>query len=271
MSGSAERDRLRRAREEREAQERSATDRRRRLRALGATAGVVVLLVAAVVAFGAFKGDPADDGSRTEVDGVGVRGVAETTALLRGLRQDGTTLGRRDAPVTILEVADLKCPACKAHEIETQPAIVDRLVRTGRANLRMELVNFRDAPAGTTDGEGARRAAYALAATDRFWTFAHLAFWNQGSELDAWASEPVLRAIAGAAPGLEPDDVDVRETPASRSGIAAAERLAAALRTDATPSVYVVPRGSATGARVEDPGDVDALDRAVRQAAAKAR
>ena len=68
-----------------------------------------------------------------------------------------------------------------------------------------------------------------------------------------------------------PDDIDVRETPASRSGIAGAERLAAALRTDATPSVYVVPRGSATGARVDDPGDVDALDRAVRRAAAKAR
>lgn len=271
MPAPAERDRVRRAREAREAREHASAARRRRVRLLAGSSAAVVVAVAVVVAFGAFKPDPAKDGSVTDAGGVEVRGAAQTAALLRGLPQDGVTLGRKDAPVTILEIADLKCPSCKAHEIGTQPQIVDRLVRTGRANLQLQLVNYRDGAAGTIDGEAARRAAYNLVAANRFWSFVDATWWNQGSEQETWATEPFLRAIAAAAPGIGPADVNVRETPASRSGAAGADRLAEALGTRGTPTLYVLPRGARTGTEVPDPDDVDALDRAVTRAAKAAR
>ncbi|WP_026911707.1 DsbA family protein [Patulibacter minatonensis] len=251
----------RRAREARESAEHAAEQRRRRLRLLGGAVGVVVVVVAVVVAVGAFRPDPAAKGTP---DRDGVRGSRETAAMLRGLPQRGTVLGDPGAPVTLLEIADLKCPSCQAHELGPQREIVDRLVRTGKANLRLELVNYRDAPAGTTDGEGARRAAYALAPAGRFWTFVDALYWNQGSEQDAWATDDTLRRIA-TVNRIATNRVQTRETPASRSGIAAAEALARGLGTNETPSLYVLPRGSREGRRVAT-DDVDAIDRVVAEA-----
>ncbi|MEV4419413.1 thioredoxin domain-containing protein [Patulibacter sp. NPDC049589] len=271
MSRAAERDRARAARELREAEERDAAQRRRRLRLLSGAAACVAVVVAVVIAFGAFKGDPTDGSPRVDVDGTGVKGATETAALVRGLPQHDETLGRADAPATILEIADLKCPGCQAHEVQAQQEIVDRLVRTGKANLQMQLVNFRDAPAGTTDGEGARRAAYNLAASGRFWNFVHATYWNQGSEQTAWATPDLLRKVAAAAPGIEPGQVETRETPASRTAIANAERIARALKVTETPSLYVLARGARTGVRVGNPDDVDAIAAAVAKATADGR
>jgi protein-disulfide isomerase len=39
-------------------------------------------------------------------------GVVEVSTMLDGIPQDGTTLGRANAPVTLLEYADLQCPYC---------------------------------------------------------------------------------------------------------------------------------------------------------------
>jgi protein-disulfide isomerase len=256
------------ARRAREDAERRATERRRRLRLLGGVGAVVAVVVAVVLVVGPFRPDPAAGGESENVDGVGVRGARETTTLLRGLEQHGTVLGRPDAPATIIEIADLKCPVCQEHELRTQPEVIDRLVRTGRANLRMELVNYRDAAAGTTDGAAARRAAYALAPTDRFWPFVHAVFWNQGSEQDAWATDRLLRAVGTVLPGLGAGAVQTRETPAVRAGIAGADGLAKALGTTGTPSVYVVPRGGREG-RAVDAGDIDAITRAVDAASSR--
>lgn len=270
MSQSTRKQQAEAARRAREAEADAKDQRRRRLQLLSAATGVAVVVVCAVIAFGAFKSDPADKGPKTEVGGLKVGGATETAALLRGIPQQGETLGRPDAPVTILEIADLKCPGCKEHEIETQQKIVDRLVRPGKAKLEMQLVNFRDRAAGTTDGEGARRAAYTFAAKNRFWNFVNATYWNQGDEQNAWATERLLRAVAAAAPGIEPAEVNLRETPASRTGIANAERIAAALKTDETPSLYVIPRGSSVGKRV-DTEDVDGLEKAVAKATTPAR
>lgn len=249
----------------------AAAERRRRLRTLGGVLAVVALLVAAVVAFGAFQRDPAERGSTTTVAGRTVRGASETAALLRGLPQHGPTLGDPRAPVTILVISDLKCPHCQRHALTTQRELVDRLVRSGRARLTLQLVNQRDAARGTTDGEGARRAAYSLVATDRFWSFVLTSFWNQGPTDQAWATAAFLRVIAAAAPGVDPARLAVGPSPESSAAIAAADRLARRLGTDETPSIYVAARGSGDLQRVTAIDDLDAIERAVDAATARER
>jgi protein-disulfide isomerase len=266
MSQSPRKQQVTAARHAREKEERAARDRRRRLRLLGGAGALAVLVVAIVLAVGAFQDDPADDASRQQLGGASVVGLAETRRFVRGLEQRGTVLGDPDAPVTIVELADLKCPFCKQHELGSQLEIVDRLVRTGRANLDMQLVNVIDPGMGTTDGAAARRAALNLTSGGGYWSFVHAAYFRQGVEADEWATPDTLREIAAAAPGVGPGRLNVRETATSRAAASRADELMAALRPAGTPAVFVRRRG--TRAYTPVPGlDADSVEAAVAEAA----
>ena len=54
--------------------------------------------------------------------------------------QDGLTLGRPDAPATVVEFIDVKCPFCKEFAIEDGPDLVRDLVRSGRASLELRVL-----------------------------------------------------------------------------------------------------------------------------------
>ncbi|MEV4421825.1 DsbA family protein [Patulibacter sp. NPDC049589] len=241
-----------------------ATARRRRGRiAIGALV-LVVVLVAVVLAVAPF-GDPATKGAtRTTVAGVRLAGVGETQRLFDGVPQNGTLLGDPNAPVTIHEFADLKCPACQMYELRVQPETIATLIRTGQANLRIHFINVIDPGQRTTDGAGLMNAAYALAAKDRMWPFIHLTYFNQGPEDREWADERRLREIASGAPDVVPGDVSIRQTPATRARTDGDRRLAERLGVRATPTVFVEPQGSNRFGRVENP--YDDLAAAVRAA-----
>lgn len=239
--------------------------RRRRVRIAAVVGLAAVVAVAMAVALGS-SGDRTGGASRTIVAGVELAGTKEARELLAGIAQDGTLLGDPSAPVTIHEFADLKCPACQRYEVEAQPGTITTLVRTGRANLRIHLMNVIDPGRRTTDGAGLINVAYGLAAKDRMWSFVHVLYYNQGVENREWATQARLRQIARGAPGVDPADVSVRETPATRAMAAGDRRLARRLGVRATPTVFVEPRGTDRFGLVPDPwnGLADAVDAATR-------
>jgi len=259
------------ARLEREAAERAAAERGKRFKLLGGAAAVIVVILVVVFASGAFK-DTSNGAGESDVNVGGkkvtLKGIAETNALIQGLPQDGTLLGKPDAPVTILEFADLKCPACQQYEVTQQKKTVDDLVRTGKANLKIQLINIIDPGQGTTDGARARVAANNLIATDKFWPFLSTVYYNQGLENDTWATEKRLKEIAAGAPGVGADALNTRETPASRSAAAEADKLSEQLGVQGTPSFYVNPRGTRVYTPVSDPagGMAAAVAEAAKQA-----
>lgn len=262
------------ARLEREAAEQSDRQRKQRFKLLGAAAGVIVVIVLVVVLAGAFKSDPTKNASSSKVtvggETVTIKGKPETEALIKGLQQKGTVLGDPNAPASIVEIGDLKCPSCQSHEVTSQAEIVNALVRTGKANLDMQLVNFRDQAAGTTDGAVAMRVANNLATQNKFWNFVHTLYYNQGSEQDQWATDKRLGQIAAGSPGLTANAINTRETPASRTAAADALKLSQVLKVQGTPSIYVKPRGVGTYTSVPNYGSLSDITKAVDDASKKA-
>jgi protein-disulfide isomerase len=247
------------ARLEREAAEKASAERAKRLKLLGG-ALALVLLVGVVLLVVAGGGDDGTDGKD---------GSAETTKLLAGLPQDGTLLGKPDAPVTIHEFADLKCPACKTFEIDSQQQNVDELVRTGKANLRLHLVNIIDPNVGTEDGKFGRTAVNNLVATDKYWPMVSTLYYNQGLESDSWIDEDKLKEIADIAPGVGAAAINTRETPASRQLAADADKLFQGLRASGTPAFFVQARGTREYTSVDS--SVAAIKAGVEAATSKAK
>src|SRR3982751_5830497 len=70
------------------------------------------------------------------------KGAAATAALIGGIPQKGVTLGRADAPVTIVEFADPQCPFCKDYTLNEMPAVVQKYVRTGKAKMELRYLTF---------------------------------------------------------------------------------------------------------------------------------
>lgn len=212
-------------------------DTARRGQLVGAALLAAMVIVGALIAFGAFGGDdPAKDASLVE----GVRGVEETSALLDGVPQRGIVLGDPQAPVAIVEFADLKCSACRGFVLEHQGTIVRDLVRTGKASVELRLLAI---PSFGEDGRQGRTAAHNLAATNQLWPLAELAFYNQGPSSKPWIDAALLRGFAKASPELRGAKIDLRPTPASQSYDAAADRLAKELGVKGTPTIYVRPQG----------------------------
>lgn len=276
MSGAKKKqEAARQARLEREAAERTARERSKRLKLLGGAGVAIVAVVALVLALGLFRGDATEDLAKQDitVDGqkVEVKGADETAALYQGIPQTGETLGDPNAPVSIIEIADLKCPACQLHAVDTHPEVVKQLVRTGKANLKIRLVNFRDAAAGTTDGEAARNAAHNLVPQNGFFPFVNMVFNNQGDESETWATERKLKAIAAGTPGVGEDKLNASDTDESKKLTESAEKLATALNVQGTPSVYVQARGTNEYTHVPNFSSVEDITAAVDEAAKNAQ
>ena len=121
-------------------------------------------------------------------------------SLFRGIPQDGITLGSPDAPVTLVEYADLQCPYCAQWARDTFPAIVDEYVRAGRVRVVLRGLSFLG-----PDSETALRAALAAGQQDRLWDVVHGLFLRQGAENSGWVTNDVLRSFAGT--GLDTEQM----------------------------------------------------------------
>ena len=236
------RDEARRARIEREDARRAAAARRRRLVRLGAVAGAAALVVAVLIAVStSHSGSGGATATSTPASSGAVPGAAATSALLAGIPQRGTTLGDPNAPVTVVEFADLQCPFCRDSALTQLPGIVERYVKPGKVGMQFESLAFIG-----PDSVRAARVAEAAASQDKLWNFVDMMYRNQGKENSGYATDAYLRRLAGAVPGL-----DVGKAFAARDGGAVTARLEAA-QTAATKAgvrstpTFLVKHGAST-------------------------
>jgi protein-disulfide isomerase len=168
-----------------------------------------------------------------------VRSPQAVNALLAGIPQSGAKLGSPDAPVTLVEFADLQCPFCARWERNTFPVIVRRYVRTGKVQMVFRGLRFVG-----PDSEKAIRAAIAAGEQGKLWNVVQSLYERQGGENTGWVTDEVLTQVGEAVPGLDTDRmIGDRESPKVAKAIAQNERLAAQLGVRGTPTFFVARRG----------------------------
>ena len=185
-----------------------------------AAAAVAIVLVAVVLAGGG--GD--DKGGGTP---------AAAKSALRGIPQSGITLGSPDAPVTIVEFADLQCPFCAEYHRNVFPTLLRRYVRTGKVRLELHLLRFLG-----PDSDRLARVAAAASAQDRMWQFVGLAYQRQGAENSGYATDDFINTLAADA-GLASADAGSAAERLVRRG----ENQARSVGVESTPSFLIGPTG----------------------------
>lgn len=208
----------------------------RRLYQAGALIVSTIAIVAVAVAV------LSSGGTSGLTPGKPVPGAAKTLALFAGIPQQGIELGDPQAQVTLVEFGDLQCPLCAQFAENALPAIVSRYVRPGR--IRLE---FRTLDSIGNDSVRAARMAGAMGIQNRLWEFIDLMYKNQAGENSGYVSDPYLRTLASAIPGVNVSQaLRQRASVTVQAQIAQAQRLAKQWHVQGTPAFLLVRTGEPT-------------------------
>jgi protein-disulfide isomerase len=240
-----QREQARAEREAREAEERARAQRNRRMLQLGGAlaAAVVIVVIAIAVSSG---GSSKTGGSATG----SAAGATQAQQLLNGIPQSGNVLGNPNAPVTLMEFADLQCPFCRQYTEQVFPTIVSKYVRTGKVKMV-----FRNYVFIGPDSLTAARAAEAAGQQNKLWNFIDVFYANQGSENTNYVSDKFIQKIAGAVPGLDVQKLMTdRGNPKVDQAISLTRQDASTRGINSTPA-FLIQKG--TGASQQLPSSVN--------------
>jgi len=171
--------------------------RRKRLIQLGSVAGVVVVIIVVILVA---TGGGSKGGIQKSEGGKPPPAVAEVTALLQGIPQNGNTLGNPKASVTMEYFADLECPICKDFTLGALPHLIEKYVRKGQMRI-----DFRSLETATREPETFKTqqvAALAAGKQQKLWYYTELFYHEQGQEGSEYVTEKYLQGLAQQVPGL---------------------------------------------------------------------
>jgi protein-disulfide isomerase len=210
------------------------SERRQSLIKLSSGLGFLALIAVAVVVVVSGSQNSSGDASS-------ISDAQAVNQLLKGIPQEGLTLGRAGAKVTLLEFGDLQCPFCKGYSEEVLPQVIEGQVRDGEAKLEFNnftIIGPQSTPAGA--------AAIAAGKQGRGWNFVELFYRNQGAEDSGYVTDEFLTAIAKGAgvPDIARWNEDRKSKPVLDE-VAATTAKAEQLGFTGTPSFAVKGPGTA--------------------------
>lgn len=155
------------------------------------------------------------------------------------------TLGDENAPVTIVEFADFKCPACKQFSNTQFDKIKSNYVDTGKANFVFINFPFLSQAFQLKDDDSKRASIYGEAVyaqnKDAFWDYYKAVFKNQGKESISWATDEVLTQLISEHVkdiDLETLKADVKKSE-FEDKISIDQKLVTAGNVSGTPTLFV--------------------------------
>jgi protein-disulfide isomerase len=227
---------------------------------------LVAILVAVVLAVVVGRGSSSS--SLTNVPAVGtlagaLPGAADVEALFKGIPQNGTTLGSRSAPVTMVEFIDPQCPFCREFDTQVLPSIIKNYVRTGTLRIQMQPWAFIG-----PDSVRGQAAQLAAARQNKAFNYTQLLYDNQGTENTGWLDDGMVAAVARSIPGLQVHTLlNARTSATVKAAQQRVDALATTDRVPGTPTLFVGKTGT-RGAQVNltSPTDEQALVTAINNA-----
>ena len=202
---------------------------------LSAAAALAALLIGASQI--GVDGKPATDATTTTT--VPAAPSAPEASLFAGLAQRGGALGSAQAPVTLVEYADLQCPYCAQWSRDTLPTLVENYVRTGKLRIV-----FRGLAFIGPDSDKALRTVISAGGRDHLWDVVHGLYLNQGPENTGWVTDELVRELAAGVQGLDGDElINARWDDAVASEIERAAQAAQTAGVNGTPAFQVGPTG----------------------------
>jgi protein-disulfide isomerase len=243
-----------------------ARARRASPRVLAIAGGAVALAVVGIVLAIVLSGGKSSASETLPTNGSvanGLPGAPDVNALLKGIPQNGTTLGSPSAPVTLLEYVDLQCPFCRDFEKQVMPNIIKRYVRTGKVKLDARVLAFIG-----PDSVRGRNAMLAAGVQNKAFNFAQLLYENQGTENTGWLNDAMITQAAQSIPGLNPRKLaEERNSSTVEQQGAAFDDDARSANVSGTPTLFVARTGGErTQVPLRGPTDSASVEQAIQAA-----
>ncbi|RIW38359.1 DsbA family protein [Bacillus salacetis] len=169
------------------------------------------------------------------------------------------TIGENDAPVSVVEFGDFKCPACKAWGAEIYPKLKSDFIDTGKANFSYINTLFH--------GEESTLSALAAESVyendpGSYFAF-HKELFNQQPNANhdtSWITIEKLMEVAGATTDMDVEQL--KQDIEQGSGIEAVEAdksLVEEFNIQQTPTIII------NGTKLEDPYDYDRIKELIEE------
>jgi protein-disulfide isomerase len=169
-------------------------------------------------------------------------GAADANALFKGIPQNDQVLGNPKAPVDMQMFIDVQCPVCQNYEVTSLPTVVQKYIRTGKAQMQLKPWAFIGG-AGSQSFTG-RLGVIAAAKQNKGYEYAKVLYDNQGAESSGWLNGREMAVIAASVDGLNlaqwRDDVNSSAAQATASDV---DTLAAQKKVSGTPTIFVGCKG----------------------------
>ena len=167
--------------------------------------------------------------------------------------EDQPTLGDSDAPVTIVEFGDFKCPGCKAWGSDVFPKLVNDYVDTGEVKFSYVNVLFHgeESELGSLAAESVYKQN-----PDAYWEFHKALFEAQPSDDHdrSWITTENILEIASGVSGIDTNDLKSSiENNSEMDAVNRDSELASEIGVQFTPTIMI------NETIIEDPFDYESI------------
>lgn len=171
------------------------------------------------------------------------------------------TLGSPDAPVTVVEFGDFKCPSCKSWSETFFPQLMQDYVDKGDVNFSFVHVLFH----GDESKLGALAAeAIYKQSPESYWTFNKALFKAQPTNVNhdtVWLTMDLINEIASSIPGIDLEQLEKdMQDQSVIDEVDKDSKLVEEFKVEMTPSIMV------NGTMLEDPFDYEKIKSLIDEA-----